>query len=190
MRFWSQLTDQYCNPQMHEKIKGQFIKLQLSVATGVIFLVWTSFCGWGGDASWVTSFATFLSVLCLGAAQILPLPLQQMLPAEGSCQLIEAAAAAAGLSSKTRSGHLIMLLVHSSPLNCAAVIKWEKWVVRTEFYIALFSFEQILKILLRISVRSHFYSERNLKLLSELLDLFEIKCCRAKKDSSDPFLPS
>lgn len=54
------------------------------------------------------------------------LPLQQMLPAEGSCQLIEAAAAAAGLSSKTRSGHLIMLLVHSSPLNCAAVIKWEK----------------------------------------------------------------
>lgn len=61
---------------------------------------------------------------------------------------------------------------------------------RTEFYIALFSFEQIFKILLRSSVRSNFYSERNLKLLSELLDLFEIKCCGTKKDSSDPFLPS
>lgn len=33
--------------------------------------MWASFCGWGGDLSQVTSFATFPSVLFLGAAQVL-----------------------------------------------------------------------------------------------------------------------
>lgn len=50
-------------------------------------------------------------------------------------------------------------------------------------FIAYFSFEHVFKILLRSYERSHFYSERSFKLVSKLLELFKIKCCRMKKDS-------
>lgn len=62
-----------------------------------------------------------------------------MLPAEGNCQLVGAAAAAAGLSSETDCQEVSKLFVQSFPLNFATVIKWKSELSDlTEFYCSLF----------------------------------------------------
>lgn len=76
------------------------------------------------------------------------LPLQQMLPAKGSCQLTEA-----GLSSKT--------LVYSFPLNFAAVIKWKSELSgRTEFYCSLYLSSSFQNPLEKFCEKSFLFREK------------------------------
>lgn len=108
-----------------------------------------------------------------------------MLPAEGSCQLVGAAAAAAGLS-----GGLIKLPVQSFPLNFATVIKWKSELSDlTEFYCSLFFWASFQNPFEKLWEKPFFFFlERSSKLLSKLLELFKIKCCRTKNDSVNQIL--
>lgn len=152
--------------------------------------MWASFCGWGGDLSQVTSLPLFLVRCFLVLLRFSCPPPAADAPSWGQLPARGGGCCCCRTEQRNRlSGGLIKLPVQSFPLNFATVIKWKSELSDlTEFYCSLFFWASFQNPFEKLREKSFFFLERSSKLLSKLLELFKIKCCRTKNDSVNQIL--